>query len=333
MLTKTKKLLKKIKNAVLYYLSYVITPSDIGKNKKHIHKIRFILRTFWFPILTFKLIYYIANHHNRGYILHWQPGFPYKLHRPYLSLALSGEDRLKGIISHYSNQLISNDLIFNREGSKNGAVIACFQGSSGSEYLLRFYSSCGLDKEGELTFSINHCGNILAKITFTIMSYSGQDVLFIGGIQGGAPGTAHDQIKQATKECYGAFPKRIVIEAIRAFSIKLNINRIVSVSNKTHVYSSKRYMTKKKDVFLASYDTFLESIGGEIDSNDHYIIPINSVSKSLDDIPSKKRAQYKRKQELLALVFTQVYENVLIPPLQKFKEKTMIAEKHSVFKI
>lgn len=163
-----------------------------------------------------------------------------------------------------------------------------------------------LDKEGESTILVRNCtGETLAEMTFTLCNYEGSSTLFIGGLQGGSRLLPHEEIQKATKSCHGIFPKRIVMEAICCFAEQLNIEQILAVSNEQHIFRSPRYDDKNK-VILSDYNTFWESVGGECDSNGYYHIPRTLARKSEADIASKKRAEYRRRYQLLDSIHSQL---------------------------
>ncbi|SFN51816.1 DUF535 family protein [Xenorhabdus japonica] len=102
---------------------------------------------------------------------------------------------------------------------------------------------------------------ILAKCAFTLLTIDGKQTLFIGVLQGPAKGdNSLEIIRHATKECYGLFPKRLLIEAIYRFAEHVNCEQILAVSNKTHIYRSIRYWHKKKKQMVADYNSFWESL-------------------------------------------------------------------------
>ncbi|CAM8473338.1 VirG localization protein VirK [Citrobacter freundii] len=162
-----------------------------------------------------------------------------------------------------------------------------------------------LDKEGESTIQVqNGDGDVLTKMTFTFCEYNGKSTLFIGGVQGNAQ-LPHEAIQKATKSCHGIFPKRIVMEAICRLAERLNIDNVMAVSNEQHIFRSQRYHDKNK-VIHSDYNAFWESVGGECDRHGYYHIPRTLARKSEADIASKKRAEYRRRYQLLDSIHSQL---------------------------
>ncbi|VTN09941.1 Protein of uncharacterised function (DUF535) [Raoultella terrigena] len=109
----------------------------------------------------------------------------------------------------------------------------------------------------------------------------------------------HEVIKQATRACYGLFPKRLLLEFIWALAAQSNIQAIYGVSDNGHVFRALRYRLSKGRHFHASYDEFWKSIEGEADGAWRWRLPLRLERKSLEEIASKKRAEYRRRFQLL----------------------------------
>ncbi|WP_254922079.1 DUF535 family protein [Citrobacter braakii] len=108
-----------------------------------------------------------------------------------------------------------------------------------------------------------------------------------------------------SRSCHGIFPKRIIMEAICRLAEQLNIEKVMAVSNEQHIFRSPRYHDKNK-VILSDYNAFWESVGGECDSHGYYHIPRTMARKSEADIASKKRAEYRRRYQLLDSIHSQL---------------------------
>ena len=71
------------------------------------------------------------------------------------------------------------------------------------------------------------------------------------------------------------------------------------MSNATHIYRSWRYRKKKEGKLLADYDSFWLSLGGQKQDNGHFMLPLAMPRKPMEEIASKKRAEYRRRYALL----------------------------------
>jgi uncharacterized protein VirK/YbjX len=86
---------------------------------------------------------------------------------------------------------------------------------------------------------------------------------------------------------------------------KMDVEMIRAVSNETHIYRSVRYRRKKQDKLHADYNSFWESLGGNVDDNGDYLLPLTLPRKPMEEIASKKRSEYRRRYELLDGLQTQ----------------------------
>lgn len=121
----------------------------------------------------------------------------------------------------------------------------------------------------------------------------------MGGLQGPRRDVSRDAIKQATRACHGLFPKRILLEVVYQLAAQSNISAIFAVGDEGHVFRALRYRLSKGRHFHASYDEFWGSLEGKKLSPFCWQLPQRLERKSLDEIASKKRAEYRRRFELL----------------------------------
>ena len=115
-------------------------------------------------------------------------------------------------------------------------------------------------------------------------------------------GTGHHEarvrVQKATKQCYGLFPKRVAVEAALIIAHYFQLEQIVAVGNKTHVYNNWRYNSRQERI-LSDYDDFWLTIDGQQDDRELFILPTEITRKSLEDIASKKRSEYRNRYALL----------------------------------
>lgn len=95
-----------------------------------------------------------------------------------------------------------------------------------------------------------------------------------------------DIIRNATKACYGLFPKRIVFEVLCSLMRCCDITNILAVSEQSHVFRQWRYRYKKRKYFVALYSDFWESVAGRPYGN-WYKLPIYVERKSFNELASK----------------------------------------------
>ena len=268
---------------------------------------KFMLRSLLIPRLTHEWMAELTQWPELDNLLTRQPRLPVRLHRPYLALNLDRKMKLDAVRFHYNfirHSFSSAEL--NGYLSPEGLQLAQFEGKEGELFTLVLTTFIALDKEGESTILLrNSVGETLAEITFTICEHEEKATVFIGGLQGGSRLLPHEAIQKATKSCHGIFPKRVVMEAICRLAERLNIENVMAVSNEQHIFRSPRYYDKNK-VILSDYNAFWASVGGECDSRGYYHIPRTLARKSEAEIASKKRAEYRRRYQLLDTIHEQL---------------------------
>ncbi len=187
-----------------------------------------------------------------------------------------------------------------------GLQLAKLEGKNGEQFTLELTMMISMDKEGDSTILFRNSEGIpLAELTFTLCEYQGKRTMFIGGLQGAKWEIPHQEIQNATKACHGLFPKRLVMEAACLFAQRLQVEQIIAVSNETHIYRSLRYRDKEGKIH-ADYNAFWESVGGVCDAERHYRLPAQIARKEIAEIASKKRAEYRRRYEMLDAIQPQM---------------------------
>ncbi|ALB62244.1 Virulence factor VirK [Cronobacter condimenti 1330] len=282
------------------------TPGLAWQNPAYRRK--FLLRSLATPFATRRWLAALARQPMLDTLLHAQPGLPCRLHRPWLSVNVTREQALNALEYHYQHiaHLLPPTLMQGHL-TRQGVTLATLTGKNEAYYRLDLAAVADLDKEGETTVIFRDVeGMVLAEMTFTLCEVDGKSTLFIGGLQGAKAWVEHDQIQIATKACHGLFPKRLLLEAVCLLGQHFAAAQILAVSNETHIYRSWRYAKKKKDKLHADYDSFWESLGGYKDTQGFYHMPQQVARKSLEEIASKKRAEYRRRYELLDSMTAQI---------------------------
>lgn len=145
---------------------------------------------------------------------------------------------------------------------------------------------CGYDREGELTLTLCFNDTPLARLSFSFIRHEGKQIALVAGLQGPSKHVGPQVIRNATKDCYGLFPKRMLYEAFATLMLACNVDEIYAVSENNHVYRQLRYLFQKKKTFVASYSEFWESLNG-VKKGALYHLPSQVMRKAPESIPSK----------------------------------------------
>jgi uncharacterized protein VirK/YbjX len=276
--------------------------------EKTAYRRKFMLRSLATPLSTARLLSELAKHPHLMQMLQVQPGLPCRLHRPWLTVNMDRQRALASLSWHY--QMMCRQLpamLTHGYLSKQGVTLLTLTGKDEQQFSVRLCADAFMDKEGEATLVFCDGQNTaLAEMTFTLCQFEGKSTLFIGGLQGAKAHVPHELIQGATKACHGLFPKRLLVEAAMTLGAAFPVEQIVAVSNDTHIYRSWRYRKKKEGKLLADYDSFWLSIGGEKQDNGNFMLPLVMPRKPMEEIASKKRAEYRRRYALLDSLIQQM---------------------------
>ena len=225
---------------------------------------------------------------------------------PYINNTWGVATRLDVLATHY--ELLQKKPLWLTIGDSNkGLLLADLSFVSQGVYLLLDQASWFL-REGELVLNLFKCDLRVASVAFTIGKEGDELIIFIGAVQGIHKGVSSEEslciFKQISKDFNGLRPRSILIEVLRMISGTLGVVKIMGVADEhrhhRHPYFGKRDLLK----YGVNYNEIWQEHDGAIDYNwlGFYDIPIAPVRKNVADIPSKKRALYRRRYELLEVI-------------------------------
>ena len=283
-----------MKEEILFYNNIMKNGTSKGEINTFKKKIKYILRNLIYYKYSKKLAQFIMNDKYLKDKIYNYPVLCSKIHRPYITNSFKMKEKVKIIISSYTFLNTHFNKIFLLELYKNGICKICeIEGKNSEKLIFYFKIYTDFEKEGEFNIICeNQEGEQFSKLTFAI----NEKKIIIGGLQGMQKNGNTEEIKKTTKNFYGVFPKRLVIEVL--YSLFPSYDKI-AVGNKGHIYLSLRYKFKKSRKINADYDEFWESLSSEKLDNIFWTLPTKILRKSIKDIPSKKRSQYTNKYRIL----------------------------------
>lgn len=280
-------------------------------------RFKFALRSLIFPVTTFNYLNELAKLPFLPQLLKMQGLLPAKPHRPYLRADLSVAQRAQALLDHYVTiDQLDNVKLRQLLLSPTSQQIAAMQGKSDEAFVIHCCPG-HFDREGEITLTLHYQTMNIASLSFSIIQEQGKRTLLIGGLQGPRKHITNDVIRDATKAAHGVFPKRLLMEAVFILAQQCGVQAITAVGDTTHVFRSLRYRHSKGDKFFASYSEFWLSLGGEARADELFTLPLHMERKALEEIASKKRAEYRRRYALLDVLNTQVLQAAGIEPVQE----------------
>ena len=272
----------------------VVPSAAIWQQKRY--RLKFLLRALWYWKPTNSMLAALSQLPEFPALLQAQVTLPSKPHRHYLRLGLNALQRAHAVVDHYHFlHQHAGTTLFQALTSSEPTLLFNFTGRNDEVFSLKASTARSAEREGESTLWLFMDNNLLASLTFCITEPAQHPVLFIGGVQGPRRQVTNDTIKLATKACHGLFPKRILLEVIWQLCSQWQLEQICGVSDAGHVFRGWRYRFSKARYLHASYDEFWESANGTKAGPYQWQLPTSLPRKSLEDIASKKRAEYRRR--------------------------------------
>ncbi|MGR5146587.1 VirK/YbjX family protein [Photobacterium alginatilyticum] len=261
----------------------VMSYPDDPKMVKHVSK--FLLRGLvYYPYLTRLMKSFTGPY--KEMLFSKQPDFLTKCMRPYLHRGLKKIDVVNMLIAHHNwvKHIFSEDklcLIY-----KDGIILDELTLGDNNYYMVLSYEG-RYWKEGELTLRLSdNKGTNYYVLSFTVF----ENNAYIGGVQG--PDIDDGFSRLATKELFGLRPKSLMLETVRVVLQSLEVSRIFGVKNRSHTYTSLRYLSKK--VYF-DYDTYWEEHSGISYNKDLYEIPLYAERRNIEELNRTKRKMYRKR--------------------------------------
>jgi hypothetical protein len=156
-------------------------------------------------------------------------------------------------------------------------------------------------KEGELVLALHDSwpGQSLFSLSLAFECPTGQPPrCYVGSIQGREHAAAG--IKAMTKACHGMRPPALLLHIARQLVRQVGATSLLCAGNSIHVHRRKHLIHIPWLHQLSyDYDQVWQELGGNLESDGWYRLPLESPRRERDDIPVRKRAQYERRYEWL----------------------------------
>ncbi|MFY0729834.1 DUF535 family protein [Pseudomonas sp. NFX15] len=229
------------------------------------------------------------------------------VHWPYISRSWSSQDRLGVMASHYEVVIKSCPqlLLYGRNDSLILSDLSVF--SPGCSLVLD--RPVWFMREGELVLNLFQEDLRVASIAFTLCCEEDKLYIFIGAVQGIHKGIESDKslsiYRDLTKNFEGLRPRSFLIEVIKYLGVNIGVDKIYAVGDGYRHHRHPYFGAEKAKELAADYDLiWLEHGATPSEREDFFEIPLTPSKKPLETIPSKKRAMYRRRYELLDSAFT-----------------------------
>ena len=180
----------------------------------------------------------------------------------------------------------------------------------GKNVTAELFFESGQRKEGLLSVMLRLDEEPLYQIIFWIVpspddrKYS----MWIGAMQGPNMADAKEVVKQATKVCHSYRTKNLVLYVAQAAARAFELKHIYAVTNEGY-YANNHVRVDRK--LKTDFSTFWKEAGGHktIDPR-FYELPLVESRKTIEEVPTRKRAVYRRRFQMLDEIDEEVAEQM-----------------------
>lgn len=168
----------------------------------------------------------------------------------------------------------------------------------------------GQKKEGLASIVLLLSNNTpVYQIIFWIAKDSAENFsMYIGAMQGPNVEESKDLIKVLTKKCHAYRTKNLILYAAQAVARALNLKKIYAVTN--YGYYANNHIRRDRKL-KTSFSDFWQECGGTPCADKRFFeLPLVERRKTFEEIPSQKRAVYRRRFALLDEIDAAVFENL-----------------------
>ena len=160
-------------------------------------------------------------------------------------------------------------------------------------------------KEGLMTVILELAdGTPIYKIMFWIS----ENAMWIGALQGPNIENSKDLIKILTKKCHAYRTKNLILYAAQAVARAFDLQKIFAVTNYGY-YANNHVRTDRK--LKTSFSDFWQECGGNACEDKRFFeLPMTEYRKTYEEIPTQKRAVYRRRFALLDEIDAAIFESL-----------------------
>lgn len=276
-------------------------------HKRGLNIVKYFFRICMAPQVTRSWLGAIAKHALLNQALEQHPRVFLKPFRPYLNAAYDAAQRLAVLLRHHAFvETLPGDVIASlREGKR--IPLWALEDNEGSWLVLTLARAN--DREGECMLELkDSADNRIAMMTFSVAGDPELQIK-IGCVQGPRSSDRKDAVRRATRQLEGIRPKNLLVDAIYFLAEVWGVASIAGVSN------AQQVKTRTGRIFF-NYDEFWGELGGRyLPLDGEFLLPLKPLHKSLDQVPSAKRSEYRRRLGLREHLRQQLFERFKGPGL------------------
>lgn len=231
------------------------------------------------------------------------PRFGLKIFRPYLSRHMNCAARVEILMQHYDLTWRAGFANFVTKIAVQPKTLCEFSGKSGTVFQIEISAPDLDNREGEFFLHLISDKVSVYRAAFSFFTMDGVPYVKIGCVQGLRADDGAAFVRFATREFHGCRPKNLLVSVVRDIGDYFGCTDMIGIGNGNRVLAyGGRHEKKSPD-----YDQTWEEMSATRREDGDFQLPCTGILKtSFDAIPSKKRAEAKRKMALLESIFLAV---------------------------
>lgn len=154
-------------------------------------------------------------------------------------------------------------------------------------------------REGEIVLNLFVNDQRFYSIAFTLNLNANQPMVYVGALQGSNSDAAQTVYRDITHSLHGMRPRDLLMVSLKILCEEMGMKNIWAVSSDNRQHNSPYFGDSHKEKVLVAYNEVWLEHGGKMLENGFFEIPLTLRRKEMDDIPSRKRASYRRRYLML----------------------------------
>ena len=180
----------------------------------------------------------------------------------------------------------------------------------GEKLQLQLFFHPGQRKEGLLSIRliIGDSGELYQIMFWIAPNKQGHWAMWIGAMQGPNMENARDIIKQVTKRCHAYRTKNLILHATQEVAKSMGLQHIYAVTNDG--YYAMNHIRRDRKLKTSFSEFWKESGGIPCVDKRFYELPMTEYRKSMEEVPTRKRANYRKRYYLLDEIDAAIMGNI-----------------------
>ncbi|MDN2710278.1 DUF535 family protein [Janthinobacterium sp. SUN118] len=260
------------------------------------HRLKAALGALFFPRQRTRWQAFLSSTPGMAALAQLHPCLRFKIFRPYASRQLGCSARLTLLEGHYRFLWQAGARPLVEQAARHPVLLAAFAGKDEALYRLQLTAIHDSHREGELCLRLTRNGLPLYLASFLFTPRADGVSIQLGALQGLRSEAGAQAVKAATRALHGCRPKNLMVAALRDFGDFFACTNLFLVSNHNRIALNAR----RRRHIAADYDQAWQELRALPMRDGNYHLPCAAYRPAdLADVPSKKRADARRRGELL----------------------------------